>query len=330
MALDNLRYTGLDSGKQQMVQSTINRLAENPFLGAMFEFVNQQGTPIQMGGGTSEGQAAGTFFNNNGSVKNIALGQTSFGSPDRFAGDLFNEIYSAVAIPGNVNKGKGNIDSFITQQQEFASFFGDGFAQEIAKGNNDPTAKEALANLDQFYGRSTSDVIKDPDGYGSLPKGSALSSALAWMGEKGFLPKDFVKEAQSMIDKALGGGGSEGKAAKDTQKKLQDQGNNVSASKPAPKMNDAKKQQLLKTIDKDVQKVASEVKEKTGKEAKTIEKEHEQKTEKTANTQDKQDNKADKKSGPTERSTTSTPPITDKKTTPIKSATPPEKPQEKK
>jgi hypothetical protein len=274
MGLNNLIFSGLDNKTQNMVQRTVDYLDKNPFLARMFDFMNEQGTPIQLGGsGLNDGQAAGTFFNNDASVDRIILGSSSFSDPVRFAGDLFNEIYSGVAVPGASG---GDVGSFITQQQEFASFFGDGFAQEIAKGNNDPDAKEALANLDAFYGRATGDVIKDPDGYGSLPKGSAFSSALAWMGEKGFLPKSFVEEAQRMIDDILGGGGSNGQAAKDAEKKVQQSRQNTPPN--TPKLDQNKQQTLLNAIEQKAKKAATDIKEKTGKDAKDIEKEQAEKT----------------------------------------------------
>jgi hypothetical protein len=203
--LNNLSFNGLNNSQQQLVNNTLQQLDQNEYASNFFDFINEQNTPIQLGGdGLSADQAAGTFFNDDGSVNNIILGEGSFESSERFAGDLFNELYSGVSIPGSVNEGKGQVGDFITQQQEYGSFFGDGFAQELAQGNNDPKAKEAIANLDAFYGMPTGDVIKHPDGYGSLEQGSEASSGLQYLADNGFLPKEFAEEAQNIINEDLG------------------------------------------------------------------------------------------------------------------------------
>jgi hypothetical protein len=258
--INNLQFSGVSAEQQKLVNNTLKTLDQDPFLAKQFDEFNKSGASFTVGnGGLQEGAAANTFFTDKGNVDSVQIGQSVLGSKEDFAAAAFNEIFSGNSVPGIVNS-KGGLDqaggfeNIGTKQQEFGSFFGGGYAAEIAAGNKAPTAEDALKYYDNYYQEPTGDVVKNNPVYSDLKVGSNESSGLGFSADNKLLPKEFTEEAQKIINDTLGGGNT---------------GNSANGTEQSNRQNLTQEQNAaLDKLKDQTKNVADEFKNKTGKDIK--------------------------------------------------------------
>jgi hypothetical protein len=200
-------YTGVSAQDRKVFETALTALEGNEYSNNLLTDISNNGTTIGFGG-QNEGAAANTFINPDG-TSHIALGADTFDSVGLAAGNLGNEAWSSATIPELANETELPVETFINQNQEYGSFYGDQLFHDIATGDKNPEAKPDGGYLNDYYGGATpGEVITHPDGYGELPVGGEYDTGLDTAVQNGYVSEEFASDAQDQINAVLNDGGN--------------------------------------------------------------------------------------------------------------------------